>query len=231
MVTRYGMRTLSGALTRQLGSNIRNPVLKVKSAANTVAHAYAVEAASKLEISYTRASANNVPVCAVRPTGTQELMLAWTVDSGLTRTWIFLTNLAPGTAVSYYIFDEVPAAALPYGVRLKDAAGNIVFGIQDKPLKTRAIIKGTMAGQVGTNSVAYDAGKDYAVSPGKWITRTRRVIQNDSGNIDGQSFTCVSGGVDLKMLRLYTQIDVGSVLADDNTFATRELMVVDVTGL
>ena len=105
------------------------------------------------------------PLCGVR--GGAFLSVT---NSGNVYTFSFLSSSST-TSMDYFIFDELPLAPASFGLNVWSESGKLLYSSAYKPLRVRAVIKGSCAFDTDPYSTAlnkatsenflYDSGRDY----------------------------------------------------------------------
>lgn len=210
----------------QITEGVANPVLvqsgSVTTVTNTIPGAPLI--ASVATISYTAASSDHHPLCAVRPNG--PAVLLGVSRSGLVWTWTYLSTEAVGSSLAYWIFDlktDVPASGL---FEIYNAAGQRVFSAAQKPLRIRDVITGTMGSTLAwTNTSTYDSGRTYAAMPARW---SEQAVYRALPDETSQLALGVSGATN-GITRSAVELVRTTGDSTPSPFTATEVIVIDVT--
>lgn len=151
----------------QVNHNLANPVLVSSGTVTTttkLSNLPATTSSAVIAPTWTGIDSTRRPLLALRPPN-QPMFL--TVDqfwTGSAWSWSFAGMEATGVSIPYWIFDNVPVAALNYGLEIYDASGVPTFRMQSKPLRIRQILSGTTSAG-GT----FEAGRTYACVQGRYV--------------------------------------------------------------
>ena len=150
----------------QFSTNFKNYCLAAKGTTTSYTAWSSVGISLRLfTISYTANGASR-PLCGARGGA-----FFGVTNVGNVYTFSFLSSSST-TSIEYFIFDEVPLIPTSNGLNIWSAAGELIYSSDFKPLKVRAVIKGscgfntdpwaTSPGNKATSEdFIYDSGRDY----------------------------------------------------------------------
>lgn len=212
-----GFENFNDSGSMQLSANLRNPVLRASGTHTTVAGTQI--------ISYTRAASGDSPLLAVAP-ASGSLRYMGTNFSGLTQNWHFeYFNGAVGDSIPYYVFDKPPAPSGNFGIELYDAAGNLTYSIQNKPLRIVEAVSGAVPPGVALDKT-YVAGRQYAAIVSRPSANLiYRTLPNQT-DFRGLTVQKITDGI-----RLHNEV-YANATGDSHTsvFGPYQVLITDVTN-
>lgn len=213
-----------------LSSNLRNPVLRASGTVTTITNTLTPSwNTSMFYVPYAKV-AGSFPLCAIRPT-TQSFYYGierFPVLAGANDLrFYFISNLPVGSPVPYWIFDTPPAPSAGFkGLEIYDAAGELNFSLQNKPLKIVDVIGGNFSGLLTPVSSTYTAGKTYAFICGRWTSyQTYRALPDQTDSF-GLGLRGITNGIERSRMK-YEQVG-GNIAGVINQ--QQQIIVTDVTG-
>ena len=156
----------NSAGTVQFSTNFKNVCLAAKGTITTWSTWSSEGITLRLfSVSYTAAGTNR-PLCGV-PGGA----FFGVTNSGSVYTFSFLAPTSV-SSLDYYIFDQLPILPAAAGMNLRNAANELIYSSDYKPLRIRAIIGGSCqvdtdpwitspGGRITDESFTYESGRSY----------------------------------------------------------------------
>lgn len=212
-----------------LSSNLRNPVLRATGSVNTIANTLTgAFNTSMLKVPYTKV-AGSFPMCAIRPPSAMMYIgiNRYPATAGVDDIeFIYVGNMAVGTAIPYWVFDTPPAVGAGLrGLEIYDSTGALNFSIQNKPLKIANVIGGNFTG-IGTTNYTFITGHTYAAILGKWTTyQTYRALGNRTDGF-GRSIAGITNGIATSRLKF----EETSGNNAETINQSQQIVIADVTG-
>ena len=212
-----------------LSSNLQNPVLRASGSVTTITNTLTPSFnTSMFYIPYTKVT-GSFPLCAIRPT-TQSFYYGierYPVLAGVNDLrFYFISNLAVGASVPYWIFDTPPAASGNVGLEIYDSTGALNFSIQNKPLRIADVIGGNFSGLITPQSLTYTTGRTYAAICGRWTSYQLYRALPDRTDSWGLGVRGITDGIERSRMK-YEEVS-GNNAGTINQ--QQQIIIADVTG-
>lgn len=194
----YGIRIVNDSGTVQIDDTYTALCLFQKGTATFVeqplpSHASGSFSTREHQATITIAGANN-PVMAIRSDYYCNIISRKNNGDG---TWTFVVDGEPassGQAFDWYVFDNQPPAAAGWGLNARNAAGQVAFSSDARPMRFVDLFSAVCAFNTQTppapQSFSYGAGRVYAFLPGRVASTYNWFAQN----ITQEKYLFVCGG-------------------------------------